>query len=87
MQVASHAQKHFLKPNSESKKNKRLSIHDMSLGDAKNVTVPVSNSNSMGQQQPHFGEKIPPDQLYDYLHEYLGIFGDYDDGFEELFKA
>ncbi|CAL9220302.1 unnamed protein product [Arabidopsis halleri] len=60
MQVASHAQKYFLRKN---KKGKRMSIHDMPLGDADNVTVPVSNLNSTGQQ-PQFGDQILPDHYY-----------------------
>ncbi|KAG7581033.1 SANT/Myb domain [Arabidopsis suecica] len=61
MQVASHAQKYFLRKN---KKGKRMSIHDIPLGDVDNVTVPVSSLNSMGQQQPHFGDQMFPDHYY-----------------------
>ncbi|CAA0381965.1 unnamed protein product [Arabidopsis thaliana] len=66
MQVASHAQKYFLRQ--KNKKGKRFSIHDMTLGDAENVTVPVSNLNSMGQQ-PHFDDQSPPDHYQDYFSQ------------------
>ncbi|XP_010486370.1 PREDICTED: transcription factor DIVARICATA-like [Camelina sativa] len=76
MQVASHAQKYYLRQSSDSKKGKRSSIHDVTLGHADNVTVPGSNLKSMGHQ-PHFGDQIPPDQYYQhYSQDNFGLFDD-----------
>ncbi|XP_010468102.1 PREDICTED: transcription factor DIVARICATA-like [Camelina sativa] len=65
MQVASHAQKYYIRQNSDRKKGKRSSIHDMTLGDVRppHVTVPGSNLKPMGGQ-PEFGGQIPPCQNY-----------------------
>ncbi|KAL1187848.1 Transcription factor SRM1 [Cardamine amara subsp. amara] len=57
-QVASHAQKFFLRQKSEAKTRKRSSIHDITMGDDDNVTVPGSNL------QPQFGDQIPPDYYH-----------------------
>ncbi|EOA31858.1 hypothetical protein CARUB_v10015085mg [Capsella rubella] len=90
MQVASHAQKYFLRQSSDSKKGKRSSIHDVTLGYVDNVTVPGSNLNCMGHQ-PHFGDQLPLDQFYHYdSQDNIGLFEDDDDGkclarFEELY--
>ncbi|XP_010418602.1 PREDICTED: transcription factor DIVARICATA-like [Camelina sativa] len=58
MQVASHAQKYYLRQSSDGKKGKRSSIHDITLGD-----IPGPNLKPMGGQ-PEFGGQIPPYQNY-----------------------
>ncbi|KAF8077526.1 hypothetical protein N665_1030s0010 [Sinapis alba] len=60
-QVASHAQKHFLRQNMENKAKKRSSIHDMTLVDdfvAEDVPAPPSNLEAM-MVPAHFGQEMP----------------------------
>ncbi|EOA25512.1 hypothetical protein CARUB_v10018856mg, partial [Capsella rubella] len=60
-QVASHAQKYFLRQSSDSKKGKRSSIHDMTLGHTDNVTDPTGSNMSSMDQQPHSVDQPPLD--------------------------
>ncbi|CAA7059932.1 unnamed protein product [Microthlaspi erraticum] len=61
-QVASHAQKYYLRQqNVGSKAKKRVSIHDTTSVDADNSTVPRSDFGSMTTNQPHFGQQMPID--------------------------
>ncbi|KAJ4845141.1 hypothetical protein Tsubulata_018402 [Turnera subulata] len=58
-QVASHAQKYFLRLNSMKKDKKRCSIHDITMADpensAMNPTKPFQNQRSPSPYPPHFG--------------------------------
>lgn len=49
-QVASHAQKYFLRQNSVKKERKRSSIHDITTVDA-NLAMPGSNMDWTGQNE------------------------------------
>lgn len=49
-QVASHAQKYFLRQNSVKKERKRSSIHDITTVDT-NLAMPGSNVEWTGQQE------------------------------------
>ncbi|CAN8298079.1 unnamed protein product [Cochlearia groenlandica] len=65
-QVASHAQKYFLRQNSVKKERKRSSIHDITTVDT-NLAMPGSNMDWSGQhesplqtqpQLPEFGQQL-----------------------------
>ncbi|ESQ48986.1 hypothetical protein EUTSA_v10022186mg [Eutrema salsugineum] len=51
-QVASHAQKYFLRQNLESKAKKRSSIHDITSVPAKDETVPAGSDLDSSKDQP-----------------------------------
>ncbi|MED6210781.1 hypothetical protein PIB30_067345 [Stylosanthes scabra] len=65
-QVASHAQKYFLRQNSVKKERKRSSIHDITTVDSNSVPVPIDQNwvpppqQEMQQQQQYFN---PHNQL------------------------
>jgi SHAQKYF class myb-like DNA-binding protein len=71
-QVASHAQKYFLRQNSVKKERKRSSIHDITTVDSNSIVAPVhcpvpmpmSHNwiHSPDQQSPNTQQFIPPSQ-------------------------
>lgn len=73
MQVASHAQKYFLRQDAKKKAKKRSSIHDITLIDhaANNVTAPRSDLDSTMGQTPS-DQQVPQEHHHsdeDYLIE------------------
>lgn len=64
IQVASHAQKYYLRQNAESEAKKRVSIHGTTSADADNPTVPRIDLGFMTTDQPHFGQQMPPENLH-----------------------
>lgn len=63
-QVASHAQKYFLRQNSVKKERKRSSIHDITTVDSKTVATAV-DENWIPQpgapvQEPQMLQQLPP---------------------------
>ncbi|KAJ0045634.1 transcription factor DIVARICATA-like [Pistacia vera] len=64
-QVASHAQKYFLRQTSVKKERKRASIHDITTVDTKPLTPPVDQNwnpspGVPGHQQPPTYQQFPP---------------------------
>lgn len=68
-QVASHAQKYFLRQSAVKKERKRSSIHDITTVDSKMIDVPVEQNQVTGpggmvqqapqlQQLPHTGHLV-----------------------------
>ncbi|KAJ1436255.1 SANT/Myb domain [Sesbania bispinosa] len=74
-QVASHAQKYFLRQNSVKKERKRSSIHDITTVDSNSVPVPIDQNwvpppgGSMQQSQEM--QQYPSNNL----HDHMGRFG------------
>ncbi|EOA22891.1 hypothetical protein CARUB_v10003623mg [Capsella rubella] len=64
-QVASHAQKYFLRQNSVKKERKRSSIHDITTVDT-NLAMPGSNMDWTGQH----GSPVQPPQQQQLLSEF-----------------
>lgn len=82
-QVASHAQKYFLRQNAVKKERKRSSIHDITTVDSNSVPVPIDQNwvpppgGSMQQSQEM--QQYPPNNLQGQMG---GRFGYSDFGFE-----
>jgi len=75
-QVASHAQKYFLRQNSVKKERKRSSIHDITSVDSNSAPVPIDQnwvpppgSGSMQQQSPEM-HHYPSNNLQDQMSAY-----------------
>lgn len=76
-QVASHAQKYFLRQNSVKKERKRSSIHDITTVDT-NLAMPGSNMDWTGQHESpvqapqqqqivsEFGQQLTPAHFEDF---------------------
>ena len=64
-QVASHAQKYFLRQNSVKKERKRSSIHDITTVDT-SLAMHGSNMNWNGQQ----GSPVQPQQQQQIMSEF-----------------
>lgn len=67
-QVASHAQKYFLRQTSGKKERKRSSIHDITTADSNPVSAPVDQSwipvvGSQDQEQLPIPNKLPDQGL------------------------
>ncbi|KAK7280529.1 hypothetical protein RJT34_25593 [Clitoria ternatea] len=82
-QVASHAQKYFLRQNSVKKERKRSSIHDITTVDSNSVPVPIDQNwvpppGGSVQQQSQEMQQYPSNNL----HEQMGRFGYANYGFE-----
>lgn len=75
-QVASHAQKYFLRQNSVKKERKRSSIHDITTVDSNSVPAPIDQNwvpPPGGSMQQHSQEmqQYPSNNL----HDQMGRFG------------
>ncbi|TKY50792.1 Transcription factor DIVARICATA [Spatholobus suberectus] len=81
-QVASHAQKYFLRQNSVKKERKRSSIHDITTVDSNSVPVPIDQNwvppPGGAVQQPLDMQQYPSNNL----HDQMGRFGYSNYGFE-----
>ncbi|XP_020212063.1 transcription factor SRM1 [Cajanus cajan] len=82
-QVASHAQKYFLRQNSVKKERKRSSIHDITTVDSNSVPVPIDQNwvpppGTASVQQPQDMQQYPPSNL----HDQMGQFGYSNYGFQ-----
>ena len=77
-QVASHAQKYFLRQNSVKKERKRSSIHDITTVDSNSVPVPIDQNwvpppgGPMQQSQQEMQQQFDPSNN---LHNQMGGFG------------
>ncbi|XP_027367018.1 transcription factor DIVARICATA-like [Abrus precatorius] len=81
-QVASHAQKYFLRQNSVKKERKRSSIHDITTVDSNSVPVPIDQNwvppPGGSVQQSREMQQYPSNNL----HDQMGRFGYSNYGFE-----
>ncbi|XP_061363961.1 transcription factor DIVARICATA [Gastrolobium bilobum] len=81
-QVASHAQKYFLRQNSGKKERKRSSIHDITTVDSNSVPVPIDQN----WVPPPTSSMQPSQEMQQYpsnnLQDQMGRFGYSNYGFE-----
>ena len=78
-QVASHAQKYFLRQNSVKKERKRSSIHDITTVDSNSVPVPIDQN-----WVPPPGGSVQQSLQYpsSNMHDQMGTFGYSNYGFD-----
>lgn len=78
-QVASHAQKYFLRQNSVKKERKRSSIHDITTVDSNSAPMPIDQT-----WVPPPGGSLQQSQQYpsSNMHDQMGTFGYSNYGFD-----